>query len=551
MHMPKAFSVGDAETDPFKRGRIPSPFIWGWYDGSVYMKFYDTARFIDFLKEYDGICYFHNGGKFDMHWLLDGLEAFDEIMIINGRIARMRIGLCEVRDSYLILPVPLSAYKKDEIDYALFESGQREKAENKKKIEQYLYSDCAYLYELIARYYEEFGANLTQAGGSLKQWVKISKQAAPRTNMEFYEKFSPYYYGGRVECFAGGIVDTDFSVFDINSAYPYAMLSKHPYSENYATKSGYARSADFLRVRCISRGVFPYRGLGGVDGFDYGLTFPADNEVREYTITKWEFEAALETNSLDKIKIIESYSFGTHVSFEKYINYFYEKRLEAIARGDDAGKLLYKLFMNSLYGKFAANPANYKNYMICPMEYIAQLPSIGWNFGGELGQWALAESPLTDAQMRYYNVATGASITGYVRAMLWRAMQSCSGLLYCDTDSIAVETPGEVIKIGTKLGEWKHEGNYNRAGIAGKKLYIFRGRDGTENKMASKGVRLSESELWRVARGESVTYNPESPTFSVKAREDGTGFKSNQFFVSRRVVRTARAKSLDGGNKDD
>lgn len=539
--MAKPFSVCDAETDPFKRGRIPAPFIWGWYDGTIYKSFDSTEKFLEFIYEYDGICYAHNGGKFDFHWLLDGLEPWDDIMIINGRIAKMQIGLCELRDSYNIIPVPLSAYKKDDIDYAIFETGEREKPKNKLKIAKYLRSDCVYLHQLIERYYAEYGANLTQAGGSMKQWVKISKQAAPKTNGEFYDRFAPFYYGGRVECFRAGIINCNFSVYDINSAYPFAMLSKHPYSENFHVSTRVLKNFDFVRVLCVANGCFPYRGLGGIGGFDFGLTFPNDDVQREYTVTKWEFDAALDTNAISKIKILECYSFATHTDFAPYVNHFYEKRLQAAKCGDDAGKLLYKLAMNSLYGKFAANPANYKNYCIAPMESIANLNAYGWNFGGELGPWALAEKPLDEMQMRYYNVATGASITGYVRAMLWRAMKASTGVLYCDTDSIAVEHAD--LKLGDKLGEWKHEGNFDKAGIAGKKLYIFRGCAGTDTKYASKGVRLSESELWQVARGEAVTYEPENPTFSVKARNDEAGVKSNQFFVNRRVVKTAREKT--------
>jgi hypothetical protein len=38
--------------------------------------------------------------------------------------------------------------------------------------------------------------------------------------------------------------------------------------------------------------------------------------------------------------------------FSDYIKYFYTKRLEAKANKDAVSDLLYKLFMNSLYGKF-------------------------------------------------------------------------------------------------------------------------------------------------------------------------------------------------------
>jgi hypothetical protein len=93
-------------------------------------------------------------------------------------------------------------------------------------------------------------------------------------------------------------------------------------------------------------------------------------------------------------------------------------------------------------------------------------------------------------------------------------------VLYVDTDSIACEARGSAVRLGDALGVWKHEGDFDRAGIGGKKLYIFRGcydaaKSGRIYKTASKGVRLTNAELWRVARGEAVEYKSMTPTYSV------------------------------------
>lgn len=515
--MARRIAVCDCETDPFRAHRVPKPFIWGYYDGREYRVFYSTIEFVEFLKDQHVIVYAHNGGKFDWHFLLEFCEPYDDVMIINGRISKMRLGLAECRDSYNILPVPLAAYKKDEIDYAIMEKGERDKPHNKQKIAEYLKSDCVYLHELITRFIDSFGLVLTQASAAMQYWKKVSKRELPRSDADYYEDISPYYYGGRVQCFRQGIIDCNFQVYDINSAYPYAMLNKHPYSTEYMQVDGYAEGADFYRVECISRGAFPFRGLGGLDNRIFGLRFPDDNETREYCITKWEYETAIASKTIESVSVKESLIYTDHVDFSEYINHFYEMRLKAKAEKDKANDLFAKLLMNSLYGKFAANPENYKNYIIVPMDVIGGLETYGYQFAGELGPWGLGEADLTDEQLRYYNVATGASITGFVRAMLWRALSSSSGLLYCDTDSIAVEKRGPGVIIGDKLGQWKPEGDFDRAGIAGKKLYIFRGvsKGGKrEYKTASKGARLTDAQLWAVARGCEVSYTPEAPTFS-------------------------------------
>lgn len=531
------FAVIDAETDPFLHGRVPVPFMWGFFDGDDYEMFRTTEELADKISNYEGIIYAHNGGKFDFHFLLPWIEPYEEMMIINGRIAKMKIGLCELRDSWLIIPAPLAAYEKTEIDYSIFEADKRNLRANDDKIRAYLRDDCVFLHQLIRRFVDDYGMNLTQAGSSMKQWKKIAPVDVAVTDQDFYQALSPYYYGGRVECFEKGIINADFSVFDINSAYPFAMLQKHPYSANYGIHSGYSANADFYRLRCVSRGALPFRGAG------MGLAFPSDDERREYTVTQWEYHAAIETGALSDIDVIESICFVGHLDFSEYINKFYAARMAAKAAGDKAGTLLYKLAMNSLYGKFAANPENYKNYMAFPMDTAGEMHEWGWHFGGELGPWALGESPLDENKRRYYNVATGASITGFVRAMLWRAICASDGVLYCDTDSIAVKRAD--LPLGPELGQWKHEGDFDRAGIAGKKLYVFQGIPENcgdcefckshlkelkrHNKIASKGVRITEDQLWQLARGKEVTYNPMVPTYSVKRAPQ---------FVSRTVKMT-------------
>lgn len=537
----RPIAVIDAETDPFRRGRIPQPFVWGYYNGSEYHQFEKTADLVAFISERDEIIYAHNGGKFDFHYLLDALSPYDELTIINGRIAKCNIGIAELRDSWCIINEPLSKYKKDDIDYAIMEADQRRKGSNWIKICTYLKSDCVYLWEMVSEFVRRFGPELTQASAAMKQWRKISHDTHDRTDNEFYKAMSQFYYGGRVECFRSGIIDTDFSVFDINSAYPFAMMHKHPYSANYERIDGYAKGADFYIVDCISRGAFPFRGLGGDAGINHGLRFPSDSEVRRYYVTGWELDCANGTRTLEKVKFIESIRFMRHVSFEAYVEKFWKAREAAKKAGDTLGVLFNKLIMNSLYGKFAANPDNYHSFMIVPpsdADAFAQggIDGIrgGWEFGGEIGPWLLAQRDLDDWQKRYYNVATGASITGFVRAMLWRGICSSKGVLYCDTDSIAVERKGAAVTLGNAIGEWKHEGDFDRAGIAGKKLYIFRGIPDSKGnrayKSASKGVRLTKAELWRVAKGGSVDYYAEVPTYSVA---------KTPFFTNRKIMRTA------------
>ena len=142
---PKTVAVIDFETVPFLHGRIPKPFAAAFFDGEIYREFWgaNCAEYlIDFIstleKEY--IIYAHNGGKFDFFFLLPWIT--NPLKLINGRIVKAGIlnTKSELRDSYAIIPVPLRAYQKDEIDYKFFEIEHREKYKN--EILHYLAGDC-------------------------------------------------------------------------------------------------------------------------------------------------------------------------------------------------------------------------------------------------------------------------------------------------------------------------------------------------------------------------------------------------------------------------
>ena len=122
--------------------------------------------------------------------------------------------------------------------------------------------------------------------------------------------------------------------------------------------------------------------------------------------------------------------------------------------------------------------------------------------------------------------ATSASITGCVRAKMWRAIQECEGIIYCDTDSIAAVSFSDKIKLSNELGDWEVEGEFVSYSVGAKKVYAFEyapeyikqsTHDGKmiTHKTASKGVRFDAAQIKEVAEGNTVLYEPISPTYSV------------------------------------
>lgn len=503
--------TGDCESWPFKHGRIPKPLIWCIFDGDEFHLFETAGEMVDFLRDKKWIVYFHNGGKFDYFFMLEYMEDFSKILEINGRLAKFKIGECEFRDSYNIIPQPLSAYKKDNFDYTKLEPDVWQKYI--REIKQYLQNDCLFLYELIKAYIDEYGVNITLASGAFKFF---NKQFAPKkcenTKAAFYDKFKPYYYGGRVECFQKGIIDFPVKCFDINSAYPYAMLHDHPYGTTIINYDYIPENCerDFIEFYGVSKGALPFREE------NKSLTFPNDNNPRRYFCTGWELLAGLEHGDIEIIKVIKVQRFLERINFKDYVYYFYEKKNNA--EKGSAEYIISKLFLNSLYGKYAADSRKYKDTFICQPQYTEHACELfDADYAGNLGCWSLLQRPLAEENQRYYNVATAASITGFVRAYLYKSMKKCKGVVYCDTDSIFCKDAN--LQIGEELGQWDIEGKFSGGGIGGKKLYAFKfikPKKDKKYKYASKGAKLEPEQILNVCRGNTVLYKNHAPTFSIK-----------------------------------
>lgn len=565
----------DAETDPFHNcqdrtcekchggGRLPLPFLWGLYCGTKdeYYQFETvkelTTFFIELERDRKGQTFYaHNGGKFDYHFFRDDINSDENILIINGRLAKFKVGGHEFRDSLNIFPnTRLKDFGiKSDIDYSKMESSVR--ALHMIEIGAYLKQDCVGLWEVIFRYRKDYGKQLTQAGASMRRWEKMSGREAPRQTRAQYLRLKPFYYGGRVQCLESGVKRTDFEVYDINSAYPFAMRHAHPISTipievQKLPKKDSEIGPTLLHIRCVSKmGAFPYRQEGE-------LFFPEDEStVRDYHVTGWEYLAARDLGALASVDFRQIWTFSESIDFKNYIDHFFGLREECRKRGDVAGRTFGKYFMNSLYGKFGANCENYSEFVIASSDSQEDWQAKGYYPYKPWGDRTLmnrkpTEEELDDIQgkWRYYNIATAASVTGFVRAYLYRALAASEGPIYCDTDSIKARKFGS-LSVGTDLGMWKHEMSGDYFAIAGKKLYAdhIKGRpwdfdpkeddDKKKNwKIASKGANIANlvnapQIIESIANGEEYTYNPEVPTFSF--------WRDTPVFVARDLRHTAK-----------
>lgn len=505
------------------------------------------------------IVYFHNGGNFDFHFLLEFLPVDDcEFLTMGKRIVQIKLpNGCELRDSYAIIPKKLAAFEKDEIDYKKFEKPVREK--HKTEILKYLVSDIKNTLKMVVEFWQRYPGELTLAS-SIFKLMKEKFGYSPGRSPEAYDvKFRPYFFGGRVQFWKLGEIKGKYKVVDINSAYPWAMTRDHWYgfageAMSKLPKKGMEQC--LITVECKANGCFPVRQKNG------SIHYPTVNG--RFDVTGWELKTAMDLKLVSEVKVIICYRPKEVKSMREFAETFYEQKLKAKLAGDKEEEFFRKIGLNAGYGKLALNPMRFKEVKVTtiydkPIYFDDDGKKISESKAESIGQplwencWDDEDRGLSFWQRSSYregidkfvNVATAASITGCVRAKLMRSIHACGGAMYCDTDSLITSDVSQLV-LSDRLGDWKLEltidSNVKKnlrkkvdhdcgLWIAGKKVYAAYGEKPNHEfdwKHASKGVKFSPERIISVANGKKETKVFDAPTFSLF---------SPPKFVTREIVR--------------
>lgn len=557
----KRLAVFDSETDPFAAGRsVLRPFTCGFLelDTGDYTDFWGDdcfPRFLEWLlaRGQGGerfIIYCHNFGGFDAHLgLLDSLDPGSSPSIINGRIASCSIVGQEFRDSFRLFPEALADYQKDPFDYDKMERSVR--AEHEDEIRLYQRHDCEYLGDLIREFFAMFGERPT-IGNTAIDYLQ-SFHGFERMNLGQDEKIRPFFMGGRNQAFLPGVHHGVWKCYDVNRMYAWAMRNvEHPISAEMILGQRVWPTTAFIEWEGSNVGCCGVRADDG--SLDFRQT------TGKFFSTSHEWQIGLETGTIKPHRIIKTIGFREWGNFAAFIDFCEGQEAEAKLNGDKIRRLFWKRLKNSAYGKFAQDPRRYQRYT-----YSRGCDGIPEFLGGgddgspygftprfTVGDRVIWGRPSPTRHAGFFNVATGASITGAARGKLFHALLAADRAAYCDTDSIVCERlKGNQVDISdTDLGAWKLEATGNLWVCGGKKLYAllsshpgdrldnlghprervsFEGRDFWPVKQASKGARLTATEILKVALGGRVRYISDRPNFKL----DGT-----VEFVDRLIERT-------------
>lgn len=528
----------DCETDPFKYRLKIKPFIWGGYFDGEFRHFATFDGLLGWLVSLDKkiVVYAHNGGRFDYIFkdVVKNIPNGTNLKIIHGRLASFRVGKLEFRDSLCAVPVALAQYKKSDMAYWKLKKENRKKYRD--EIIKYLKSDCVNLWELITAFTDKYGPSLTLAGASMKQACILEDIEVPKSTPAYFRQLKPFYYGGHVQRFTKGKVKGPIYLWDINSAYPYAMRHEHPWGARYHLdyyKGGGVADQSFLELTAESHGAFPFGDKKG------GTSFPADGVRRAFKVTGWEYNEAKRLKLLgDRPKIGRVYSFHETKNYRKYVDHFYKVRMESPE--GSAERVFGKLFMNSFYGRTGMDGSAYEQYMIDTPQAAKRLAKEGWIMREETeDERYIYFRPEPKDKWRFHDVAIAASVTGFVRAMLMENIALCqkakSKVHYCDTDSLLTTGPWEP-KVNDGLGGWKLEAVATTGYFAGKKLYSlklakpFVTKKNKGWKKAHKGVVLTGKQIAGIAEfGLEIEYRKAAPSM---------GILSGSKFIHRKVRAT-------------
>ena len=320
---------------------------------------------------------------------------------------------------------------------------------------------------------------------------------------ENLEKCRPAYRGGRCEAFRDGYFKK-VTHLDINSLYPYAManmpfpklneelfleepLKDLTLDEVLAEKFiGVAECQ--IKVPKIEIGYLPVR-------WKKSLYFPISNDVHERKITgTWTTLELREARKLGYEILRMNWCclypvMGLNL-FKDYVNELYDLRLKS----DPHMKVVIKLIMNNLYGKFAQFRTN-KDFKAIERWKLTKFKKLGWR---KKSDWLNKYIIVKDNEVytpKYTNLMLAILTTAYARDYLYKFLSKIpkKDLLYCDTDScIFTGEHKHKFKISEKMGEWKVEHENEDCRIIGEKRY----RVGDDKHISGVSRLLIKKELF-------------------------------------------------------
>ena len=290
------------------------------------------------------------------------------------------------------------------------------------------------------------------------------------------------YHGGRTEAFYLGQINDAVYVLDVHSMYPSVMRDMlYPvkmiryYDKSDMSTYIYYRNRDKLIIADVlvetDKPIVPYRHgrlIAPVGKFWTALTSVEIDFLLENggKIHEW---GAMAVYNADRL-------------FSSYVDYFYTLKENSSKQSNKTHYMLYKLFLNSLYGKFGQRTpkwqyaGNYENFHDVDFTTFYD-PQTGKRENVRIYAGVIEKSGEAGESFNSF-VAIAAFVTAYAWVKLTRYIITAGWghVYYCDTDSIFCDEEGyqnllNAGYVGDELGKLGLEYVVNKMIIYGLKDY--------------------------------------------------------------------------------
>lgn len=500
-------------------------------------------KFMEWVQTEKGArLYFHNlrfDGEFILSWLFNhgfqhvGNElkaipdrSFQTLISDMGQFYKLTIMFerrkkkghirIDIYDSLKKIPFKAAKIAKDyglaqskgEIDYTRFRPIDYQLTDEEI---DYITTDCQIVQQALQAQFAEGMLKMTSASDALSYYKEIMGRSFeywfPVLPKVLDDDIRKAYKGGFTWCnprYAGQEIGAGI-VLDVNSLYPWAMYHcMLPYGYPVYFEGEYKPDPMYplyiVRVRCsfqvkpdhipmiqIKKGIFQETEY--LTASEVKIDGHMERIEVELTLTSVDLELFLAHYDVENLHYISGFKFKGQIGmFQDYIDKWME--VKATSPKNSAQRAISKLYLNSLYGKFASSTERLPKVPYMSPDGVVRYYTYHEPQRDKAGQLLFDEKgrllfqrdkngvpvPREPEEVDPVYTPVGAFITAWARHKTITAAQACyDRFIYADTDSlhlIGTELPEGLTIHPSDLGAWDHETTFTKAKYLRAKTYI-------------------------------------------------------------------------------
>ena len=469
------FFVFDTETTCLEP--MPKNLVFGVLYGYSFIYVFHSAK--EFKAElekpqYQNKYIFAHNAEFDLLATFGNIyKEVDNKAIFNNKFISAKYKKITFGDSMNIYPASVEKIGEliglQKIDNEKVKKGQLTKENMTDEDITYCKRDCKIIFNALLKVFELTGAIKLTLPSLAMYDFRTRYLSEDLLFSDLVDEFYDSYYGGRTEAFQLGRCDA--SVFDVNSMYPFAMLT------TVFPDIQHLHKVVMCDVRFLNYILPIYEGMAKVrvrhkdTYFGYLPVRMKVNDSEKLVFPVGEFDTTVNFNELrfailsEAVEILKVYyiiyAAPMESPFKAFINDNFEKRKLAV---NELEKSFYKLKMNALYGRFGMRMKLDTAYFDhIPFDIVTELQNGDKFYEIKTFNEQRSDCYLITENEKFKNSffsipAFSSYITSEARIILLKALldNEKNNVVYCDTDSLFINGSFSGL-LGDDLGIFKKE----------------------------------------------------------------------------------------------